>query len=339
MRTSVLESEVDELDLNRIRESLIGTACGFVLGAALAFTNGFSSSPLQLLLIAVGIVVSSWALRPWIRTGKLDLIALLIAIVALLLDLTAAGGINYPSVSESLWLLAAIGVGSANGRASLPAQHSSLRHRVTRSALIVACAVLFVAAYVTSYLPVTSCRASLARADMAILSGTPNQHPAAVDAASAAQIASQRVVASRLAEYQDRPSSERLASVIQSVDQMLDLSPRKFSAWQYASEVAETLFRLTKDPQHIDSAIEYQQQAIERFPTSPQLHFQLARLMLTADNPSGAAAAAQEAMRLDAFMRSAGHTDRQFGESELEMLRAIMGGQGAFDAEKPPPVQ
>lgn len=338
VRSLQLDDTASEVENDDRREPLSGAACGLVLGQILAFTNGFTPSLRQLVLIAAGIVSIWWVFRPWIRAGKLDPIVMLIAVAALLLNLTAAGGIGYPSIAESLWLLAAIGL-SLNSGPRGDGVTTAGGQQAVRFGSIATCVALFVVAYVTSYRPVTSARAWLARADAAFLSGNVKQQAAVVEAATAADRwsvnAARRMVALRLAEYQRDPRADRLATVTDSVDRMLDLAPRKSGAWQYASEVAETVYRQSNDRQQLETAIGRQRQAIEHYPASSQLHSRLANLLKEAGHSSEAINAAREALRLDDLMRLAGHADRRLSPEEQKKLREIAGEGATFDAEKP----
>ncbi|MEX2168479.1 MAG: O-antigen ligase family protein [Pirellulales bacterium] len=327
-----------ELEGSNRLEPFIGAACGLVLGLVLAFTNGFSPSLRQLALIAVGIGAVWWVLRPWLRSGKLEPIAVLIAVAALLLNLTASGGIGYPSIAETLWLLAAIGLRFKGGRRD--AVLISADHRVlARTALIIAALALFVAAYATSYRPVTTSRAWLSRADAAFLSGQLREQAAAVEAAAAADRwsadAARRLLALRLAEFQQNPRAEQRESLTGAVHRMLSLAPRNSGAWRYASEVALAVYRQSGERHYFELAIAHLRRAIERYPASPALYSQLANLLNENGARSAATDAAKEALHLDELMRAAGHADRRLNEEEQKKLREIAGGGAAFDGAKP----
>ena len=327
-----------ELEDGDRHEPLIGAACGLVLGQVLAFTNGFTPSLRQLALIAIGIGAVWWVFRPWHRTGKLEPIAVLIATAALLLNLTAAGGIGYPGIAETLWLLAAIGLSLKAGKRD-EALVKADRQPKARTALIVATLALFVAAYATSYRPVTTSRAWLARADAAFLSGQLREQAAAVEAAADADPwsanAARRVVALRRAEFQQNPRPAQRESLTAAVNRMLSLAPQKSGAWQYAGEVIAAVYHQSGDRQHLDSAIGHLRQAIKHYPTSLVLHSQLANLLNERGSRSSAIDAAREALRLDELMRAAGHADRRLNEEEQRKLREIAGGGAAFDGAKP----
>jgi hypothetical protein len=322
-----------------LQEPALGAACGLVIGQALAFANGFTPSLSQLPIVSIGFGAMWWILRPWVRAGTFDPSTVLVAVAALLLNLAAAGGIGYPSISESLWLLVAIGVGT-------PTSQPDLGGNVRRTlgfAALATCAGLFAAAYVTSYEPVTTSRGWLARADYQFQSGSAKQHAAAIEAAVAADgwsyTAQRRLVALRLAEYQQQPNRERLKKVQEATHQMLAIAPRKSGAWQYASEVAQAIYNQSGDSQQLATAIDHQRQAIERYPTSSQAHFQLATLLDQAHDSAVALSAAKEALRLDKQMEAAGHSDRRLSPAQQRELRDISGSGGTFDAEKPHAVQ
>ena len=205
------------------------------------------------------------------------------------------------------------------------------------------CMGLFVLAYLTGYRPVTNARAALTRADSAILRGQTANHTAAVAAAVEADPWSTRaalqLLSLRLAEYTNRPSAERASAVNSAVEELLLLAPRKSGAHVRASEALEAIYEESRDPKFLQSAIEYQWQAIALYPTSSDVHARLAKLLLVAGESDSAAEAASEALRLDDIMRQGGHADRQLADAERAQLRQIARGEATFDAEKPPAVE
>lgn len=322
-------------------EPWIGAACGLILGSVLAFTNGFSPPLEQIAIVAMGMVASWWALRPWVHIGMLDARTILIAAGALLLNLTAAGGIGYPSVADSLWLLAAVGLIASGVRKSDDAEPSSSNR--WQIALFATCAAMFVLAYLTAYRPVTNSRAASARADAAILRGQSAEHNAAVLAAVEADPWSSRAALQlatlRLAEYTNRPNAERAKAVTDGIQELLRLAPHKSGAHVRASESVQAIYEISSDPEDLQSAIEHQRQAIALYPTSAEAYARLAKLLLIAKTTDSAARAAREALRLDDLMRRGGHADRQLAESLRLELRQIASGEATFDAEKQPAVE
>ncbi len=88
----------------------IGAAAGFFLahfvgllvGLQLGWTQAWAGSALGAL-----VVVGLW---PWVRAGRLPAALATLAALALVVHLSAAGGISFPGVAYSLWILLALGV-------------------------------------------------------------------------------------------------------------------------------------------------------------------------------------------------------------------------------------
>jgi hypothetical protein len=93
--------------------SLIGSLAGIVLGVAISWLSGFTIARTHIALLVVVVVGVWWMLRGWIRSGAFPPSVPLVAAAALLVNLSMAGGIGYPSVAESLWLLLAIALNVA----------------------------------------------------------------------------------------------------------------------------------------------------------------------------------------------------------------------------------
>ncbi len=113
-------------------------------------------------LAAAGLMAAWLALayRPWIAAGQLLPPVPLLGAGVLLVNLLAAGGIGFPGVASSLWLLIAIGLGECSGyRAD---------HELPRGAVLGLGAVALAAAvgcFVTGYQPVLASSALMAGAE------------------------------------------------------------------------------------------------------------------------------------------------------------------------------
>ena len=81
---------------------------GVVLGTALAWLTGYPILRIHLLLFVAAIVGVWFLFGDWMREGRCRGDCRLVAAIALLVNLLAAGGIGFPGVADSLWLLLAI---------------------------------------------------------------------------------------------------------------------------------------------------------------------------------------------------------------------------------------
>jgi tetratricopeptide (TPR) repeat protein len=323
---------------------------GLTLGLILAFMNGFSPSFVQFVLIAVGICAGWLLLQPWVQAGTLDGVSILISGAALVLNLSAAGGIGYPSIADSLWLLAAIGMGTTREAAlpsTVPLQEPPARAILATSKwwipLGVVCGALFVAAYLTAFRPVMNSHTAIAQADSALLRGKPTDYaPSIVNAALAdpwSSHAALQLATLRLAEYEQQLNRERLDALARAVEAMLRMSPKKSAAWVRASEMSEAVYRKTMEPPHLQLAIERQREAIARYPANSHLYARLAALLIESGGKERAIEAAREALRLDRVVQEAGHRDRELPAVERTKLLKLTAKVEAFDAEKPSAVQ
>jgi len=130
-----------------------GAAAGLLFALPLSVLAGFM---LPLEFFAVTIVPAGlclWILYDWVCQGELPRATTVVAVCMSLVSLTFTGGIGYPGVAGSVWLLMAI---------SLCGQHENLAltlHPLRRTRLVVSVllvATLFLACYLTAYQPVLS---------------------------------------------------------------------------------------------------------------------------------------------------------------------------------------
>jgi hypothetical protein len=91
---------------------------GAVAGLPLAWLLGFvfhpligpSARPVAILLVAAGLIVMLAGIWQWVERGVLTRTLLAAATAAMLINLSAAGGLGNPGISTGLWLLLAVGL-------------------------------------------------------------------------------------------------------------------------------------------------------------------------------------------------------------------------------------
>ena len=244
------------------------------------------------------------------------------------MNLLAAGGIGYPAVADSLWLLLAIELNvsgeTAVGTRNVPATNS------VRWIAGLALAAMLAAAIWLEYLPVMGCRLQLAVADAALAAGSPGPSRDAVEAAVAADpwsaAAASRLAAQRFADYQSLPTSTQLRSLAEADARARQLAPRSAGVWAQSADFAAAIFQDTQDVEYLKAAEQYFQRAIELYPTSAEVHGQAAKFWQSADREERARDAATEALRLDDAMRAAGHHDRVLGPALRKELESLANG-------------
>jgi len=92
---------------------------GALLGGLLAYPcwmldgrDPVDSVVCLVLIVSVGVVVA-WLLFPWVQHGRMPAWVPMVAAAVLLVHLSASGGIGFPGVAHSLWLLAALALCTA----------------------------------------------------------------------------------------------------------------------------------------------------------------------------------------------------------------------------------
>ena len=131
---------------------LYGGLFGFLLSYPL---GSLSAAPPNIMAFALGLPVACIAvalLFGWIRDGRMPPLLPALAVGVLLINLLAAGGIAFPGVTGSLWLLMALGLqGDKPKPVGKPWNWTAL-------AVII---VLGIVCYRTAYSPVLGCQARL----------------------------------------------------------------------------------------------------------------------------------------------------------------------------------
>jgi tetratricopeptide (TPR) repeat protein len=258
----------------------------------------------------------------------------LIAAIALLVNLLAAGGITYPSVADSLWLLLAIelnrcGIGAASRdalRASNWSRGVPVKKNVRWTVGMILAGLLAIAIWL-EYLPVMGCRLQLGIADTNTAAGRTGPSRDALEAALSADPwsvpAATRLAAQRFADYEALPTSTQLRSLADADVRARQLAPRRSSVWAQSADFAAAIYNDTRNVEYRTAAIRYFERAIDLYPTNANLHAEAARFWQSAGESERAHDAAAEALRLDDATRAAGHQDRVFEDMLRQELKSL----------------
>lgn len=133
---------------------LLGGAAGFLLSFPLGM---LSAAPPNIMAFALGLPAACIAvalLFGWIRDGRMPPLLPTLAVAVLLINLLAAGGIIFPGVAGSLWLLMALG---------LQGDKPKLAGKLWNWTALAVIVVLGIVCYRTAYSPVLKCQTLLGK--------------------------------------------------------------------------------------------------------------------------------------------------------------------------------
>jgi hypothetical protein len=319
----------------------LGGMAGLALGAAIAWLTGLPVRPIHLILL-IASLISVWLIwREWARGGALPPRLPLIAVVALLINLLAAGGINYPSIAASLWLLVAIQCNLADDAAvrvtdesiTGPPPPRILQSPVTRWTAGLALSALVAAAIWTGYQPVMAARLQLSIADAALADGRADQSRSALEAALAADPwsadAATRLAAQRFADYQSLPTPSQRQSLLGADEGARRLAPHRSSIWAESAEHAAAIHRHTGSVEDVEAARALWNEAIALYPSRAELHAEAANFWRSIGDGARARAAATQSLEFDDLQGAAGHTDRLLDPTIRSQMESIRGSAGS----------
>ena len=294
---------------------------GIVGGFLLAYFVGMASTVnLPLGAAAGGLIVSAaivWLLTPWIRKGALPAGLPTLAAIVLLINLMAAGGIAFPGVAGSLWLLLALGL-------SLAGMESPRFVLAGRAAMLAAVAAgVAIGVFIWSdYLPVMQCRLFLLQAESAV----GKRRTKLLEAAAAADPRSdepwRRLSALEIDQWRKDGAAATFKRWEQAVEEANKRRPRSAAAQMLTGNHYLEAYRATHKAADLDKAIEHYQHGVELYPTVAEHQARLALALAASGESAGARKAAAEALRLH---RLTPHEDQKLSADllvEVERLQA-----------------
>jgi hypothetical protein len=254
---------------SELRFIFAGLAAGFLLAWPL---GQISAAPPGIRPLVVGLPIAAGcllALSGWIRAGRLSAKLPVIALLVLVVDLSATGGISLPGIAASFWLLAAVGSGewgvqsaecrvqsaedrggrTGDGPAPIvtpspphpltPAVTLSPSHLVTLSLLTII-VVLAVACYATGYGPVLRCQRLLREAQDDMFSGDLAAAEEKLEMATRADPRSSdpcwQLAELTLADWLRQPDPEIYQRFEHYQTEMTRLAPQAASMWMTAGD-------------------------------------------------------------------------------------------------------
>ena len=241
-------------------------------------------------------------LKNWIDEGRIVLAAVAGAVLALVVNLLAAGGISTPGVAINLWVLLAIGLcemeqGSAARTLGRPAA----------AGVLAVAAFATLACHQTAYGPVLSTSAAMASG---YYSSDVEQHEDAAqrdpwDARPRQMLAMDWLA---LSWQKDAFDPEGFAKFKIADVQQRRLDPHSWQSHKMSGDWYLFAYRTTDNVEHLAQAVSRYRRAFELFPADALLAAHLAWSLHLAGDKDEAAAMAERAMLLDEGML---HGDRK----------------------------
>jgi hypothetical protein len=297
-----------------------GLPLAFLLGPL--FGYAMTEGQLGCALVAGAAVVA--ILWPWLKTGPLPSRVLALGALALAIHWLAAGGIAFPGVAGSFWILMALALNQIESEpaASLQRPRKLLRQLIPVVAFALATATA-AACYYTAYGPVLQLQDAMAQAESA--------RPAAravayADAAKADPLSAEPWIA--LAELeletirQNRGSQANYEHLLIAANHVRELRPHSSAAWRQLGHWYAECYQRFPAKEAAHSALECMRVAVELYPNSAILRGELA-LALVANESEAARRQADKALELDAQMP---HADKKLPpemRAQLETLRKV----------------
>jgi len=291
---------------------LAGGAIGFLLSLPLGM---LSEAPPRITAVLLGLPLAAATvllLRPWIEHGRLPRFLPALGVVVLLGDLLASGGIGFPGVAGTLWLLLALGLQGEPPRA--------LRTLAAWGALFVALALLL-ACYTTAYSPALDCQGELRKAERQPAWAVEHLEAAAAADPWAAEPWRQ-LAAVTFAHWWQQPSEETFHRFEGATAKTLELAPNSAPAWLAAGDWYFWASSKTGQggrgaAKGTATAVADYHRAVELYPNSPLYQAKLAEACRAAGDWAGFRAAAAAALRLD---QATPHLDKKLPAALRERL-------------------
>ncbi len=288
-------------DLSANKIYLAGGA-GCLLGLLIDQLS-YALIPLSVFYVALPVfVIVLFLMQGWVDRGVLNRSHLLVAFVCWLLNLMVAGGISYPGVAFSGWLL--LGLAISSWRVPFKPGEHVLMPKSQRWTILAIMVFLPLLAFVTSHRPVTASDYHLMNARFYLSQNQSN--PAAKHLQQAigddpygidAHILYANVLFMKLGQSAD----EELMSEYQTlVSQTLMLNTKSQMNFELFSQQALLLYQHYQLPDALDRALAYAKHELELYPENPYIWARLAVCQYYEGQLNEMEASIERALRLDA---------------------------------------
>ena len=321
---------------------MIGFALALAWNLIFGFGAWLNQAAIEIVLAGVAVAL----LLPWVRRGALPPALTAIGATVLLVALLAVGGITFAGVSGTLWLLVAVGLNSAG----FDRQAAHADRRMVPLAigwlLFVGLGVLAFCQHQTGYEPVLACENAMEAARERMLRQPPmSPEPmwlAAIEADPWA-VEPRRSLATALFEewrtsgppaFRDgkpsvqsgkAPIRRRDAAKLHNFESVnggaLAVDPLACSLWSESGIHWREIFEAEHVPIYGRIAVNACRRAVDLYPTSALLQFELAKTLAATGLAAEAKAAAGEALRLDQITP---HADKKLSPEQRRVAERII---------------
>lgn len=253
-------------------------------------------------VLALGAPVAAATLllwHGWVQQGVLPTAVIAAAVVTLLVNLLAAGGISFPGVAGTLWVLVALGL-NRDPCATRPIVVS----RGVAAGLTVLAALLLLLCQRTMYEPVLRGSALFDRSIEELGAGRVAEGErtllTAIEVDPWAAQPWETLSAVRHRRWLQNGDEADLAGYREAAAQWLTLNPRSSQAWMQHAEQLLAAHLRTGDRQFLAEARQAAERAVELYPNDAMSHAQLALLCHLGGDVAAAVEQASRALQLDA---------------------------------------
>jgi hypothetical protein len=296
-----------------------GVLVAFVVGLPFGFALSIGQAAAA---VAVGgcVLATLW---PWATGGVLPLRLPALGALVLAIHWLAAGGMTFPGVSWTFWILLALGMNQ--GQPAAPRASTAGAWRWVSAAALGMTVVAAVACYQTGLMPVLAMRAALTEAEGEGL--TDEKRLAALLRAEAADPFSieppVQLAQLSLKHLRRDPSSEIWGRQFLSASaSIVAQCGHSSAAWREIADWNREIYKLAPTAEIADRIVQLSRGAAYLYPNSAVAQAEYALALEEADKRDAAVRVANKALELD---RQTPHADKKLSAPLRQRLEALAG--------------
>jgi hypothetical protein len=312
----------DEGSARNVGLVFAGGAAGIALAFLIGPLFGYVLTEGQVacgLLVGCAVGAIFW---PWVVRGSFAPRLAALGVLVLAVHWLAAGGIAFPGVAGSFWILLALALDETE-----PAANPAGRQRVTaRLIAVVGLGLTCTAAgacYYTAYQPVVRLQEAMSQAEGVSLPQA--RLVAYLDAARIDPLSADPWMAIASLEMQmlkqNRPSSQAYRHFVDATNSVRDLRPRSSATCRQIGNWYFEIYERNHAQDAANAALEFLRGAVELYPSSAVLRAELSRALQAVGQTDPATRHAERALELD---RQMPHADKKLPEETRERLKTLV---------------